>query len=264
MLLSCNGTVANKPHGFLQTLFYRWCFMVDVRRCVHQASVRCLEPTGWHWQQALNRVNCVSQENHMPGYTETILYTTHKGITSTVSDTMASSALPLSPDDVPKALRDAVIKARRAWLRKTEVADILNACIQLKLPVRLSSQHLAIVHVCRTASARCSSTRSTTAQLSTEAPQLPASGSLFMFSRRDVRFFRKDGYTWKKKSDNKTVKEVCSGTVACCNNPSLPQPTRSTKSSKSAPKRRSTAIMHMQRTACSAAATGSSPLKTIS
>ncbi|OIV98470.1 hypothetical protein TanjilG_16797 [Lupinus angustifolius] len=39
-------------------------------------------------------------------------------------------------------------------------------------------------------------------------PQLPTSGSLFLFNRRVLRFFRKDGYNWRKKKDGRTVGEA--------------------------------------------------------
>ncbi|KAE9604822.1 hypothetical protein Lal_00010941 [Lupinus albus] len=39
-------------------------------------------------------------------------------------------------------------------------------------------------------------------------PQLPPSGSLFLFNRRVLRFFRRDGYNWRKKKDGTTVGEA--------------------------------------------------------
>ncbi|GAB2280648.1 hypothetical protein Dimus_015275 [Dionaea muscipula] len=45
-------------------------------------------------------------------------------------------------------------------------------------------------------------------QISQEAPQKPPSGSLFLFNRRVLRFFRKDGYSWRKKKDGKTAGEA--------------------------------------------------------
>ncbi|KAK7280863.1 hypothetical protein RIF29_08402 [Crotalaria pallida] len=39
-------------------------------------------------------------------------------------------------------------------------------------------------------------------------PQQPPSGSLFLFNRRVMRFFRRDGYNWRKKKDGKTVGEA--------------------------------------------------------
>ncbi|XP_010555366.1 PREDICTED: calmodulin-binding transcription activator 3 [Tarenaya hassleriana] len=45
-------------------------------------------------------------------------------------------------------------------------------------------------------------------QISTEAPTRPPSGSLFLFNRKELRFFRKDGHNWRKKKDGKTVKEA--------------------------------------------------------
>ncbi|GAB2220377.1 hypothetical protein Drorol1_Dr00008026 [Drosera rotundifolia] len=41
-----------------------------------------------------------------------------------------------------------------------------------------------------------------------EAPQKPPSGSLFLFNKRVLRFFRKDGYNWRKKKDGRTVGEA--------------------------------------------------------
>ena len=37
---------------------------------------------------------------------------------------------------------------------------------------------------------------------------LCAGGSVFLFDRRAVRFFRKDGHSWRKKADGKTVRET--------------------------------------------------------
>ncbi|XVF17258.1 hypothetical protein REPUB_Repub10bG0104400 [Reevesia pubescens] len=37
---------------------------------------------------------------------------------------------------------------------------------------------------------------------------LPPSGSLFLFDRKVLRYFRKDGHNWRKKKDGKTVKEA--------------------------------------------------------
>lgn len=33
-------------------------------------------------------------------------------------------------------------------------------------------------------------------------------GSLFLFDRKVLRYFRKDGHKWRKKKDGKTVKEA--------------------------------------------------------
>ena len=35
-----------------------------------------------------------------------------------------------------------------------------------------------------------------------------AGGLLFLFNRKAVRFFRKDGHEWRKKADGKTVRET--------------------------------------------------------
>ncbi|XP_074557120.1 calmodulin-binding transcription activator 3-like isoform X2 [Curcuma longa] len=41
-----------------------------------------------------------------------------------------------------------------------------------------------------------------------EPPNKPPSGSLFLFDRKILRYFRKDGHNWRKKKDGKTVKEA--------------------------------------------------------
>ena len=61
-----------------------------------------------------------------------------------------------------------------------------------------------------------------------------AGGSLFLFNKKKLRFYRKDGHSWRKKADNKTVREtheklkvrfdgnsltfqvVCSPTITAC------------------------------------------------
>ncbi|KAI3497618.1 hypothetical protein L1887_33048 [Cichorium endivia] len=45
-------------------------------------------------------------------------------------------------------------------------------------------------------------------QLSHEPPQKPPSGSLFLFNKRVLRFFRKDGHSWRRKKDGKNVGEA--------------------------------------------------------
>lgn len=42
----------------------------------------------------------------------------------------------------------------------------------------------------------------------TEPPNLPPSGTLILFDRKMLRNFRRDGHPWRKKKDNKTVKEA--------------------------------------------------------
>ncbi|KAG4376970.1 hypothetical protein AAZX31_18G004800 [Glycine max] len=41
-----------------------------------------------------------------------------------------------------------------------------------------------------------------------QPPHQPAGGSLLLFNRRIMRFFRKDGHNWRKKKDGKTVGEA--------------------------------------------------------
>ncbi|XP_040384011.1 calmodulin-binding transcription activator 3-like isoform X1 [Oryza brachyantha] len=45
-------------------------------------------------------------------------------------------------------------------------------------------------------------------RIAPEPPNRPQSGSLFLFDRKVLRYFRKDGHNWRKKKDGKTVKEA--------------------------------------------------------
>ncbi|KAJ7539527.1 hypothetical protein O6H91_11G098600 [Diphasiastrum complanatum] len=45
-------------------------------------------------------------------------------------------------------------------------------------------------------------------QLNPVAPDKPPSGSIFLFDRKALRYYRKDGHNWRKKNDGKTVREA--------------------------------------------------------
>ncbi|OAY75477.1 Calmodulin-binding transcription activator 4 [Ananas comosus] len=45
-------------------------------------------------------------------------------------------------------------------------------------------------------------------KIDSEPPQKPPSGSLFLFNRRVLRFFRKDGHAWRRKKDGRAVGEA--------------------------------------------------------
>ncbi|XP_020226050.1 calmodulin-binding transcription activator 1 isoform X1 [Cajanus cajan] len=44
--------------------------------------------------------------------------------------------------------------------------------------------------------------------LTPDPPVRPPAGSLFLFDRKALRYFRKDGHRWRKKKDGKTVREA--------------------------------------------------------
>nr|XP_009412758.1 PREDICTED: calmodulin-binding transcription activator 4 isoform X1 [Musa acuminata subsp. malaccensis] len=44
-------------------------------------------------------------------------------------------------------------------------------------------------------------------KITQKPPQKPPSGSLFLFNRRVLRYFRNDGYSWQKKKNGKTARE---------------------------------------------------------
>ncbi|CAI9093174.1 OLC1v1028608C1 [Oldenlandia corymbosa var. corymbosa] len=47
-----------------------------------------------------------------------------------------------------------------------------------------------------------------TQMITNEPPQRPGSGSVFLFNKRVLRFFRKDGHSWRRKRDGRTVGEA--------------------------------------------------------
>ncbi|KAL3511453.1 hypothetical protein ACH5RR_030854 [Cinchona calisaya] len=73
-------------------------------------------------------------------------------------------------------INDLVREAQSRWLKPAEVLFILE-----------SHENQMITH---------------------EPPQKPGSGSLFLFNKRVLRFFRKDGHSWRRKRDGRTVGEA--------------------------------------------------------
>ncbi|XP_068661110.1 calmodulin-binding transcription activator 1-like isoform X2 [Aristolochia californica] len=45
-------------------------------------------------------------------------------------------------------------------------------------------------------------------RLTSDPPYKPPGGSLFLFDRKTLRYFRKDGHNWRKKKDGKTIREA--------------------------------------------------------
>ncbi|CAM0902506.1 unnamed protein product [Alopecurus aequalis] len=80
--------------------------------------------------------------------------------------------LPELPPDFSQILQEA----RNRWLRPIEICQIL--------------WNYKLFAIAR------------------EPPNRPPSGSLFLFDRKILRYFRGDGHNWRKKKDRKTVKEA--------------------------------------------------------
>lgn len=74
--------------------------------------------------------------------------------------------------DIPQIL----LEAQNRWLRPTEICQILSNYKKFSI--------------------------------APEPPNRPPSGSLYLFDRKILRYFRKDGHNWRKKKDGKTVKEA--------------------------------------------------------
>ncbi|XP_060197513.1 calmodulin-binding transcription activator 2-like isoform X1 [Lycium barbarum] len=80
--------------------------------------------------------------------------------------------LPNQPLDLEQILKEAPHR----WLRPAEICEILR-------------NHLKLY-------------------LNKESPVKPPGGSVFLYDRKVVRYFRKDSHNWRKKKDGKTVKEA--------------------------------------------------------
>lgn len=73
-------------------------------------------------------------------------------------------------------IEQILLEAQHRWLRPAEICEILQNYRKFRI--------------------------------APESPQKPPSGSLFLFDRKVLRYFRKDGHNWRKKKDGKTVKEA--------------------------------------------------------
>ncbi|KAF3666764.1 hypothetical protein FXO37_10355 [Capsicum annuum] len=73
-------------------------------------------------------------------------------------------------------IEQILLEAQHRWLRPAEVCEILRNYQKFRI--------------------------------APEPPNRPPSGSLFLFDRKVLRYFRKDGHSWRKKKDGKTVKEA--------------------------------------------------------
>lgn len=73
-------------------------------------------------------------------------------------------------------IEQILVEAQHRWLRPAEICEILRNYQKFRI--------------------------------APEPPNKPRSGSLFLFDRKVLRYFRKDGHNWRKKKDGKTVKEA--------------------------------------------------------
>nr|XP_024370375.1 calmodulin-binding transcription activator 3-like [Physcomitrium patens] len=75
-------------------------------------------------------------------------------------------------------IRQIIAEAQSRWLRPVEVCEILKNYAKYGF------------------------------KLNPVPPVRPCSGSMFLFDRKTLRYFRKDGHNWRKKKDGKTVREA--------------------------------------------------------
>ncbi|URE33972.1 leucine rich repeat domain containing protein [Musa troglodytarum] len=75
-----------------------------------------------------------------------------------------------------KDIEQILVEAQHRWLRPAEICEVLQNYRKFRI--------------------------------APEPPRRPQSGSIFLFDRKVLRYFRKDGHNWRKKKDGKTVKEA--------------------------------------------------------
>ncbi|CAI0420227.1 unnamed protein product [Linum tenue] len=75
-----------------------------------------------------------------------------------------------------ESIHQILLEAQNRWLRPAEICEILRNHDKFRI--------------------------------APEPQNRPPSGSLFLFDRKVLRYFRKDGHNWRKKRDGKTVKEA--------------------------------------------------------
>ncbi|XP_017241682.1 calmodulin-binding transcription activator 3 isoform X1 [Daucus carota subsp. sativus] len=73
-------------------------------------------------------------------------------------------------------IEQILLEAQNRWLRPAEICEILRNYNKFRI--------------------------------SPEPAHRPPNGSLFLFDRKVLRYFRKDGHNWRKKRDGKTIKEA--------------------------------------------------------
>ncbi|CAK9134590.1 unnamed protein product [Ilex paraguariensis] len=73
-------------------------------------------------------------------------------------------------------IEQILLEAQHRWLRPAEICEILQNYTKFRI--------------------------------APEPANRPPNGSLFLFDRKVLRYFRKDGHNWRKKKDGKTVKEA--------------------------------------------------------
>ncbi|XP_061344118.1 calmodulin-binding transcription activator 3-like [Gastrolobium bilobum] len=73
-------------------------------------------------------------------------------------------------------INQIISEAQHRWLRPAEICEILSNYKKFRI--------------------------------ASEPACMPPSGSLFLFDRKVLRYFRKDGHNWRKKKDGKTVREA--------------------------------------------------------
>jgi hypothetical protein len=107
------------------------------------------------------------------------------------------------------------VEAQNRWLRPAEICEILSNyklfSISPEPPHRPASMAPLILCELLNSLADCAihgSRRNSLPLILLNCHVTEIGGSLFLFDRKILRYFRKDGHNWRKKKDGKTVKEA--------------------------------------------------------
>lgn len=134
------------------------------------------------------------------------------------AESESHGARPLDPSSsqLSTKVQEALRKGQHSWLKSTEICYLLlhHAALNLKVekepPCQPPGKEQSVLEL------GVGSTSAWSNFNVGRVPLLPgyghkcraAGGSLFLFDRKAVRFFRKDKHNWRKKADGKTVRET--------------------------------------------------------
>ena len=132
------------------------------------------------------------------------------------ADSRPSAAEPLDPNssDLPHNVQEVLDKGRNSWLKSTEVFDLLlhYATYNLRVEKEPPCQPPGSLALTDTGQLSQLGSQAWCSLLAVSADianaTCTAGGSVFLFDRKAVRFFRKDNHNWRKKADGKTVRET--------------------------------------------------------
>lgn len=95
-----------------------------------------------------------------------------------------------------------LVEARHRWLRPAEICEILRNYKQFRVAPEPQHRPPSKCFCFWLLELFCSTSFASSSNI------YFSGGSLLLFDRKALRYFRKDGHNWRKKKDGKTIKEA--------------------------------------------------------